>query len=103
MLEVSGRSIRRWAVALIAGRGTTTALAQHADTTVANYFPGTVMSVAYDKHNPENVGTEFAPEVGCMVDDGSEHCCGFIEPTTSKQEVSGSDPSHRDQSLEPRS
>jgi hypothetical protein len=43
-------------------------------------FAGTMMRVAYDKDDPQNVGQEFAPEVGCMVDDGCDHCPEFIEP-----------------------
>lgn len=40
-------------------------------------LPGTVMSVTYDKHNPENVGRTFEPEVGCM---NPCSCVEFVLP-----------------------
>lgn len=36
--------------------------------------------VSYSKDNPEQVGETFLWPVGCMVDDGTQHCPSFIEP-----------------------
>jgi hypothetical protein len=42
-------------------------------------FPGNEWSVSYSKENPEAVGEKFSWPVGCMVDDGPDHCAEFIE------------------------